>query len=88
MILKGWRRRRPPLKGWSSLATSCYWRSLGRRDWTAWVRKRKKKKRILTTKEMPLHPLPLHHRPRCPLLSYQKRSTKRALWSQSQSRKI
>jgi hypothetical protein len=30
------------------------------------VRMRKKKKRILTTKEMPPHPLPLHHHPRCP----------------------
>jgi hypothetical protein len=26
----------------------------------------KKKKRILTTKEMPSHPLPLHHHPRRP----------------------
>jgi hypothetical protein len=33
-------------------------------------------------------PLPLHHHPRRPLLSYRKRSTKRALWRQSQSKKI
>jgi hypothetical protein len=55
------------------------WRSLGRRDWTAWV-KMKKKKKMLTTEEMPSHPLPLHHHLRHPLLPCLKRSTKRALW--------
>jgi hypothetical protein len=36
----------------------CYWRSLGRRDWAAWVRMkmRKKKKRMRMTEEMPPHP--------------------------------
>jgi hypothetical protein len=33
-------------------------------------------------------PLPLHNHPRCPLLSYWKRSMKRALWRQSRSKKI
>jgi uncharacterized protein (UPF0335 family) len=48
-------------------------------DRTTWVRM-KKKNRMLTTEEMPLHPLPLHHHLRHPLLSCLKRSTKRALW--------
>jgi hypothetical protein len=52
------------------------------RDWTAWVRmkRRKKKKRMLMIEEMPPHPLPLHHHLRCPLLSCLRRSTKKALW--------
>jgi hypothetical protein len=49
---------------------------------------KKKKKRILMMNEMPLHPLSLYHHPRCPLLSYQRRSMKKALWRQSWSKKI
>jgi predicted metal-dependent enzyme (double-stranded beta helix superfamily) len=44
-----------------------------------WVRM-KKKRRMLTMEEMPLHPLPLHHHLQRPLLPCLKRSTKRALW--------
>jgi 5-bromo-4-chloroindolyl phosphate hydrolysis protein len=56
-------------------------RGMGR-DWTAWVRmkRRRKKKRMLMIEEMPPHPLPLHHHLRCPLLSCLRRSTKKALW--------
>ena len=32
--------------------------------------------------------VPLHHHPRRPLLSYQRRSMKKALWRQSRSKKI
>jgi predicted nuclease with TOPRIM domain len=46
------------------------------------------KKRKWTTKEILPHPLPLDHHPRRPLLTYQRRSMKKALWKQSQSKKI
>jgi hypothetical protein len=41
---------------------------------------RKRKKRMLTMEEMPLHPLLLHHHLRCPLQLCLRRSTKKALW--------
>jgi DNA repair exonuclease SbcCD ATPase subunit len=44
--------------------------------------------RMLTMEEMPPHPLPLHHHLRRPLLPCLKRSMKRALWRQSQSKKF
>jgi hypothetical protein len=45
-------------------------------------------KRKWTMKEMSPHPLPLHHHPRRPLVTYQRRSMKKALWRQSRSKKI
>jgi DnaJ-domain-containing protein 1 len=43
----------------------------------------RKKKRMLTTEEMPLH-----HHLWCPLLPCLRRSTKRALWRRSRSKKL
>jgi hypothetical protein len=40
----------------------------------------KRKKRRLTTDEMPTHPLLPHHHLLCPLLLHLRRSTKKALW--------
>jgi hypothetical protein len=51
------------------------------------LKMRKRKKRMPIMEEMPPHPLLPHHHLRHPLLPCLRRSTKKALWRQSLSKK-